>query len=83
MGMGMGMGMGQAQAKPGPMGPAGGPMGQARPTGAAGTTPPTMVSNGNKTGGVTTSSHLHAILCLISCHQCLFDLMGTVPISVF
>ncbi|XP_015253789.1 PREDICTED: protein bassoon-like isoform X2 [Cyprinodon variegatus] len=42
-GMGMGMGMGQAQAKPGQMGPAGGPMGQARPTGAAGATPSTMM----------------------------------------
>ncbi|XP_038123484.1 protein bassoon isoform X2 [Cyprinodon tularosa] len=42
-GMGMGMGMGQAQAKPGQMGPAGGPMGQARPTSAAGATPSTMM----------------------------------------
>uniref|UniRef100_A0A3Q1ESH1 Bassoon presynaptic cytomatrix protein n=1 Tax=Acanthochromis polyacanthus TaxID=80966 RepID=A0A3Q1ESH1_9TELE len=41
-GMGMGMGMGQGQAKPGQMGPAGGPMGQARQTGPAGTTPSTM-----------------------------------------
>ncbi|KAM9752321.1 protein bassoon isoform 3-T4 [Menidia menidia] len=41
-GQGMGMGMGQAQAKPGQMGPAGGPMGQARQTGPTGTTPPTM-----------------------------------------
>lgn len=44
MGMGMGMGMGQGQAKPGQMGPAGGPMGQARQTGPTGTTPATMVS---------------------------------------
>lgn len=43
-GMGMGMGMGQSQAKPGQMGPAGGPMGQTRQTGPAGTTTPTMVS---------------------------------------
>lgn len=43
-GMGMGMGMGQGQAKPGQMGPAGGPMGQARQTGPTGTTPPAMVS---------------------------------------
>ncbi|XP_042347519.1 protein bassoon [Plectropomus leopardus] len=42
MGMGMGMGQGQAQAKPGQMGPAGGPMGQARQTGPAGTAPATM-----------------------------------------
>ncbi|MEQ2237725.1 hypothetical protein ILYODFUR_026009, partial [Ilyodon furcidens] len=42
MGMGMGMGQAQAQAKPGQIGPAGGPMGQARPTGAAGATPSTM-----------------------------------------
>ncbi|XP_054869019.1 protein bassoon isoform X3 [Amphiprion ocellaris] len=41
-GQGMGMGMGQGQAKPGQMGPAGGPMGQARQTGPAGTTPSTM-----------------------------------------
>uniref|UniRef100_A0A672GP87 Bassoon presynaptic cytomatrix protein n=1 Tax=Salarias fasciatus TaxID=181472 RepID=A0A672GP87_SALFA len=33
-GMGMGMGMGQGQAKPGQMGPAGGPMGQARQAGS-------------------------------------------------
>lgn len=43
-GMGMGMGMGQGQAKPGQMGPAVGPMGQARQTGPTGTIPPTMVS---------------------------------------
>ena len=43
-GQGMGMGMGQGQVKPGQMGPAGGPMGQARQTGPAGTTPVTMVS---------------------------------------
>lgn len=43
-GMGMGMGMGPNQAKPGQMGPAGGPMGQARQTGPTGNTPPTMVS---------------------------------------
>ncbi|KAK9515620.1 hypothetical protein VZT92_026249 [Zoarces viviparus] len=42
MGMGMGMGMGQGQAKPGQMGPASGPMGQARQTGPAGTMPATM-----------------------------------------
>lgn len=41
---GQGMGMGPGQAKPGQMGPAGGPMGQARQTGPTGTTPPTMVS---------------------------------------
>lgn len=41
---GQGMGMGQGQAKPGQMGPAAGPMGQARQTGPGGTTPPTMVS---------------------------------------
>lgn len=41
---GQGMGMGQGQAKPGQMGPAGGPMGQARQAGPAGTTPTTMVS---------------------------------------
>ncbi|XP_026188584.1 protein bassoon [Mastacembelus armatus] len=39
---GQGMGMGQSQAKPGQMGPAGGPMGQARQTGPAGTPPVTM-----------------------------------------
>lgn len=50
MGMGMGMGMGPGQAKPGQMGPAGGPMGQARQTGPAGTTPVTMVSIERKTG---------------------------------
>lgn len=44
MGMGMGMGMGQGQAKPGQMGPAGGPMGQARQTGPTGTTTSTIVS---------------------------------------
>lgn len=38
------MGMGQGQAKPGQIGPGGGPMGQARQTGPAGVTPPTMVS---------------------------------------
>lgn len=38
------MGMGQGQAKPGQIGPSGGPMGQARQTGPAGTTPVTMVS---------------------------------------
>lgn len=42
MGMGMGMGMGQGQAKPGQMGPAGGPMGQARQTGPTGTTTSTI-----------------------------------------
>ncbi|XP_041860611.1 protein bassoon [Melanotaenia boesemani] len=42
MGTGMGMGMGMGQAKPGQMGPAGGPMGQARQTGPAGTMPSTM-----------------------------------------
>ncbi|KAF3860159.1 hypothetical protein F7725_000414 [Dissostichus mawsoni] len=41
-GQGMGMGMGPGQAKPGQMGPAGGPMGQARQTGPAGTTPANM-----------------------------------------
>uniref|UniRef100_A0A3Q3MPI1 Bassoon presynaptic cytomatrix protein a n=1 Tax=Mastacembelus armatus TaxID=205130 RepID=A0A3Q3MPI1_9TELE len=41
---GQGMGMGQSQAKPGQMGPAGGPMGQARQTGPAGTPPVTMVT---------------------------------------
>ncbi|XP_068453516.1 protein bassoon isoform X5 [Clinocottus analis] len=41
-GQGMGMGMGQGQVKPGQMGPAGGPMGQARQTGPAGTMPATM-----------------------------------------
>ncbi|KAI4823883.1 hypothetical protein KUCAC02_012437 [Chaenocephalus aceratus] len=41
-GMGMGMGMGPGQAKPGQMGPASGPMGQARQTGPAGTTPANM-----------------------------------------
>lgn len=40
---GQGLGMGQNQAKPGQMGPAGGPMGQARQTGP-GNTLPTMVS---------------------------------------
>lgn len=39
-----GMGMGPGQAKTGQMGPAGGPMGQARQTGPTGTTPPAMVS---------------------------------------
>ncbi|XP_044066565.1 protein bassoon isoform X6 [Siniperca chuatsi] len=39
---GQGVGMGQGQAKPGQIGPAGGPMGQARQTGPAGTTPVTM-----------------------------------------
>lgn len=41
---GQGMGMGLNQTKPGQMGPAGGPMGQARQTGPQGNTPPTMVS---------------------------------------
>lgn len=41
---GQGMGMGQNQTKPGQMGPAGGPMGQARQTGPMGNTLPTMVS---------------------------------------
>lgn len=41
---GQGMGMGPGQAKPGQMGPAGGPIGQARQTGPTGTTPPAMVS---------------------------------------
>lgn len=47
-GQGMGMGVGQGQAKPGQMGPAGGPMGQARQTGPAGTTPTPMVSAENQ-----------------------------------
>ncbi|XP_023812186.1 protein bassoon isoform X4 [Oryzias latipes] len=42
MGVGLGQGQGQGQAKPGQMGPAGGPMGQARQTGPAGTTPSSM-----------------------------------------
>ncbi|XP_067383039.1 protein bassoon [Channa argus] len=41
-GQGQGMGMGQGQAKPGQMGPASGPIGQARQTGPAGTTSVTM-----------------------------------------
>lgn len=41
---GQGVGIGQGQAKPGQMGPAGGPMGQGRQTGPAGTTAATMVS---------------------------------------
>lgn len=41
---GQGMGMGQNQAKSGQMGPAGGPMGQARQTGPTGNMLPTMVS---------------------------------------
>lgn len=45
---GQGMGMGQNQAKPGQMGPAGGPMGQARQTGPTGNTLPTMVSKKKK-----------------------------------
>lgn len=38
--------MGPGQAKQGQMGPAGGPMGQARQAGPAGTIPSTMVSTG-------------------------------------
>ncbi len=40
---GQGVGMGQGQTKPGQMGPAGGPIGQARQTGPAGTMSATMV----------------------------------------
>lgn len=64
---GQGMGIGQGQAKPGQMGSAGGPMGQARQTGPTGSAPVTMVSRawGNNIIRLTWAAEKHAIVMVI------------------
>ncbi|CAG01772.1 unnamed protein product, partial [Tetraodon nigroviridis] len=61
---GQGLGMGQNQAKPGQMGPAGGPMGQARQTGP-GNTLPTMEDK----KGIFFFSNSSPVLCPSSFHS--------------